>query len=167
MAITLLSEKIISQIAAGEVIARPASVVKELVENSIDAGSRRITVEVAGAGSALIRVIDDGLGIPADQVETAFLRHATSKISQLHDLENINSLGFRGEALPSIIAVAGLEIITSTGGEPTATKLAYKGGRLEARSWGGGGGGAASGAPEAPLLPLRIFSMIYRPGGNI
>ncbi|MCI5623729.1 MULTISPECIES: DNA mismatch repair endonuclease MutL [Anaerostipes] len=112
--IQLLDQKTIDNIAAGEVIERPASVVKELVENSIDAKANAITVEIKDGGMTLIRVTDNGCGIPKDQVKTAFLRHATSKIQSVEDLMTVSSLGFRGEALSSISAVAQVELVTKT-----------------------------------------------------
>ena len=115
-------------IAAGEVVERPASVVKELMENAIDAGANAVTVEIARGGMALIRVTDDGCGIPADQAATAFLRHATSKISTEHDLEAIGTLGFRGEALAAISAVARVELLTRTQDEELGTALTLEAG---------------------------------------
>jgi len=114
MSIRVLAPELVSKIAAGEVIERPASVVKELMENSLDAGASQISVETQGGGIELIKVSDNGAGIPASEAELAFHRYATSKISNVADLENISSLGFRGEALPSVAAVAEVEISTQT-----------------------------------------------------
>lgn len=125
-----LSDILANQIAAGEVIERPASVVKELVENAIDANSQQIDILVEEAGVKSIRIIDDGDGIDADQVTKAFLRHATSKITSRNDLFRVHSLGFRGEALPSIASVADVVLETATAGVEQGKRVHYKGGEL-------------------------------------
>ena len=104
--IHLLDQAVIDKIAAGEVVERPGSIVKELCENAIDAGASALTVEIRDGGVSLIRVTDNGEGIAPDQIRTAFLRHATSKITEVEDLTTIRSFGFRGEALSSISAVS-------------------------------------------------------------
>ena len=126
--IHILDQKTIDQIAAGEVIERPASVVKELVENAIDAGATRVTVEIKDGGIALIRVTDNGCGIPAEDVRRAFLRHTTSKLRDAADLVGIGTLGFRGEALSTISAVTETEMITKTPEALTGTKYVIRGG---------------------------------------
>jgi DNA mismatch repair protein MutL len=128
MSIKILDRETINQIAAGEVVERPASVVKELVENALDAGATQIGVEIRGGGIQLMRVTDNGIGILASEVELAFERHATSKIRSPQDLQNISSLGFRGEALPSIAAVADVEVVTCAEGEPSGTYLSLEDG---------------------------------------
>ena len=128
--IKVLESFVADKIAAGEVIERPVSAVKELVENSIDAGAGSIIVEIRGGGKSYIRVTDDGCGISFDEAETAFLRHATSKISGITDLDNIVSLGFRGEALASISAVSRLTMVTRTADEVSGVKLVLHGGRV-------------------------------------
>ncbi len=117
-------------IAAGEVVERPASVVKELMENAIDAGATALTVEIGHGGMTLIRVTDNGCGIPADQAATAFLRHATSKIASEYDLEAIGTLGFRGEALAAISAVSRIDLLTKTAEEPLGTALTLEAGQV-------------------------------------
>ena len=132
--IQVLDQKTIDQIAAGEVIERPASVVKELVENSIDAGATAVTVEIRDGGTSFIRVTDNGSGIEGDQVATAFLRHSTSKIRAVEDLFHVASLGFRGEALSSIASIAMVELITKTADAEEGVRYVIEGGaekRLE------------------------------------
>ena len=127
--IQVLDQVTIDKIAAGEVIERPASIVKELVENAIDAGADSVTVEIRDGGIDFIRVTDNGCGIPHDEVRSAFLRHSTSKIRSVEDLMHISSLGFRGEALSSIAAVTRTELITKTGDCEFGTRYVIEGGK--------------------------------------
>lgn len=127
--IHVLDDATIDKIAAGEVVERPASVVKELVENAMDAGAHAVTVEIKEGGIEFIRVTDDGSGIEHTQVRNAFMRHATSKINSVADLMSLNSMGFRGEALSSIAAVAKVELVTKTRGDITGTRLCLEGAR--------------------------------------
>ena len=129
--IHVLDQITIDKIAAGEVIERPASVVKELVENAIDAGSGSVTVEIKEGGISYMRIADNGCGIARDDVQNAFLRHSTSKIRAAEDLEHIASLGFRGEALSSIAAVSQVEMITKTKEQLLGTRYQIAGGKEE------------------------------------
>src|ERR1035438_5235490 len=132
--IRILPDQVANQIAAGEVVDRPASVVKELLENALDAGANRIRIEVEAGGRRLIRITDDGQGMNRDDALLAFERHATSKLRTADDLLSIDTLGFRGEALPSIASVARVTLETSTGsfanGESTGTRLEIAGGKI-------------------------------------
>lgn len=127
--IHVLDQVTIDKIAAGEVIERPSSIVKELVENAIDAGATSVTVEIKDGGISLIRIMDNGCGIAQNEVRSAFLRHSTSKIQRVEDLAHISSLGFRGEALSSIAAVTQTELITKTAEEELGTRYIIEGGR--------------------------------------
>jgi DNA mismatch repair protein MutL len=134
MPICVLEPTVAAQIAAGEVVERPASVAKELVENALDSGARRITVEVRGGGLRELKVQDNGCGIPADEVELAFARHATSKLRDADDLWAIATLGFRGEALPAIASVAQVVCTTRAVGEELGVELRVAGGELQGRT---------------------------------
>ena len=126
--IILLSQDTIDKIAAGEVVERPASVVKELVENAVDAGANAVTVEIRDGGTSLVRITDNGCGIPKEQVRIAYMQHATSKIRKVEDLLTSDTLGFRGEALSSIAAVSQVEMITKTAGSLTGVRYVIEGG---------------------------------------
>ncbi len=128
--IRVLAPEVVARIAAGEVVERPASVVKELVENALDAGATAIAVESRGGGTAFIQVSDNGAGIASAEAATAFERHATSKLASFADLESIGTLGFRGEALPSIAAVAEVEMVTLAAGDAAPTYLHLRDGRV-------------------------------------
>src|SRR5215208_3597952 len=130
MPIQILPELVVAQIAAGEVVERPASVVKELLENALDAGATKINIEVEAGGKRLIRIIDDGEGMSRDDAIVAFERHATSKLRTAEDLESITTLGFRGEALPSIAAVSKLFLRTKTENDVEGTEVEFNGGKL-------------------------------------
>lgn len=147
--IKLLNQETIDKIAAGEVVERPSSVVKELVENAIDAKATAITVEIKEGGTSFIRITDNGSGIEHAQVPIAFLRHSTSKIRQVEDLLSITSLGFRGEALSSIAAVSQVELITKTYGELTGTRYVIEGSKEVANE--------EIGAPEGTTFLVRNF----------
>src|SRR5260370_2327629 len=128
--IRVLSDTVANKIAAGEVVERPASVVKELIENSLDAGATQIRIDVDRGGRKLIRVADDGCGMLRDDALLAFERHATSKLSDVKDLLSISTLGFRGEALPSIASVSRLLLETRSADEPTGATVEIAGGKL-------------------------------------
>ena len=145
--IAVLDQNTIDKIAAGEVVERPSSVVKELVENAIDAGATAITVEITDGGKKLIRITDNGSGMDAEQVPLAFLRHATSKIEKVEDLTHIASLGFRGEALSSIAAVSQVELITKTPSAISGTRYVIEGGKEQSLE--------EMGAPEGTTFLIR------------
>ena len=145
--IAVLDQQTIDKIAAGEVVERPSSIVKELVENAIDAGATAVTVEIADGGKKMIRITDNGGGMERDQVPLAFLRHATSKIEKVEDLEHIASLGFRGEALSSIAAVAQVELITKTPSALSGVRYVINGGVQESLE--------DMGAPEGTTFLVR------------
>ncbi len=157
MPIRILEPRVAAQIAAGEVIERPASVVKELLENSIDADARDIRVEIREGGRALIRVHDDGMGIPSIEAGLAFQRHATSKISSLEDLDHLQTLGFRGEALASIAAVAQVTLLTHRDGEDVGALLRMVDGREAAHEpYGGATGTVLTVENLFAAMPARL-----------
>lgn len=147
MPIKILPPEVTSKIAAGEVIERPASVVKELIENSLDAGSTEISVEAHNGGVSYLRVTDNGCGLSAAEVEIAIRRHATSKITGLDDLEHIHTLGFRGEALPSIASVCEVEILTRDSGSSAASYLHLENGKVSGRE--------KKGRPQGTTITVR------------
>src|SRR5436189_2052156 len=149
--IRLLSEILASQVAAGEVVERPASVVKELVENSIDAGARKIEVIIRRGGIALIRVVDDGCGMDRDDALLSLERHATSKIRTAADLASVATLGFRGEALPSIASVSRFRLTTREPDAVAGTEIVVAGGKIETVRDGG----------EAPGTQIEVRSIFY------
>src|SRR5699024_5370469 len=147
MPVRKLPVHLVNQIAAGEVIERPASIVKELVENSLDAGARRIRVEIERGGARRIRVSDDGRGIPRQDLALALSAHATSKIESLEDLEGVGTLGFRGEALPSIASVSRLRLASRVMGADSGYEVEAEGGTLsELRP---------AGMPEGTMVEVR------------
>ena len=149
--IRLLPDILASQVAAGEVVERPASVVKELVENSLDAGARKIEVSIRRGGISLVRVVDDGCGMDRDDALLCLERHATSKIRSAADLSAISTLGFRGEALPSIASVSRFRLSTREAGAVAGTEIAVSGGRIETVRDGG----------EAPGTQIEVRSLFY------
>src|SRR3954467_7805492 len=149
--IRLLPEILASQVAAGEVIERPASVVKELVENSIDAGAGKIEVSIRRGGISVIRVVDDGCGMDRDDALLSLERHATSKIRTAADLAAITTLGFRGEALPSIASVSRFRLTTREADEVAGTEILVNGGRIETVRDGG----------DAPGTQIEVRSLFY------
>ena len=149
--IQLLSEQVASQVAAGEVIERPASVVKELVENSIDAGSKKIEVMIRRGGISSIRVVDDGCGMDRDDALLCLERHATSKIRTGHDLAAISTLGFRGEAMPSIASVSRFTLTTREHHAVAGTEILVNGGKIDYVRDGG----------DAPGTQIEARSLFY------
>src|SRR5256885_10410502 len=149
--IRLLPETVASQVAAGEVIERPASVIKELVENSLDAGARKIDIFVRRGGISYVRVIDDGCGMDRDDALLSLERHATSKIRSVADLEAIGTLGFRGEALPSIASVSRFRLTTREKEAVAGTEIIVNGGKIDFVRDGG----------EAPGTQVEVRSLFY------
>src|SRR5438270_9034978 len=149
--IRLLSETVASQVAAGEVVERPSSVIKELVENSIDAGAGKIDVLIRRGGISLMRVVDDGCGMDRDDALLSLERHATSKIKSVSDLEAIGTLGFRGEALPSIASVSRFRLTTREKDAVAGTEIVVNGGKIDVVRDGG----------EAPGTQVEVRSLFY------
>src|SRR5213082_1764150 len=149
--IRLLPETVASQVAAGEVVERPASVIKELVENSIDASARKIDVLIRRGGISVVRVIDDGCGMDRDDALLSLERHATSKIRSVSDLEAIATLGFRGEALPSIASVSRFRLTTREPNAVAGTEIIVNGGKIDIVRDGG----------EAPGTQVEVRSLFY------
>src|SRR6516165_7637888 len=149
--IRLLPEIVASQVAAGEVVERPASVVKELVENSLDAGARKIDIVIRRGGISLVRVIDDGCGMDRDDALLSLERHATSKIRSVSDLEAIGTLGFRGEALPSIASVSRFRLTTREPNAVAGSEIVVNGGKIDIVRDGG----------EAPGTQVEVRSLFY------
>ena len=149
--IRLLPETVASQVAAGEVVERPASVVKELIENSIDAGSRKIDIVIRRGGISLVRVIDDGCGMDRDDALLSLERHATSKIRSAADLQAVSTLGFRGEALPSIASVSRFRLTTREAGAVAGSEIVVNGGKIDIVRDGG----------EAPGTQVEVRSLFY------
>src|SRR5678815_1243770 len=149
--IALLSEEVASQVAAGEVVERPASVVKELVENSLDAGAKRIEVLIRRGGISMIRLVDDGCGMDRDDALLCLERHATSKIRTGHDLSAIRTLGFRGEALPSIASVSRFRLATREHNALAGTEVIVNGGKIESVKDGG----------DAPGTQIEVRQLFY------
>jgi DNA mismatch repair protein MutL len=147
MAIHLLSDQLASQIAAGEVVERPSSVVKELVENAIDAGATTINIDIQNGGRQLVQIADNGSGIPTDEIETAFLRHATSKLTTVDDLNAIATLGFRGEALAAIAAVSQVTVVSRAAGDNAGTRLTLDGGKVTSHE--------TVGAPQGTVIAVE------------
>lgn len=156
--IHLLPDSVANQIAAGEVIQRPASVVKELVENAIDAEAEEIHVLITDAGKTCIQVIDDGKGMSETDARLSFERHATSKIREAADLFALRTMGFRGEALASIAAVAEVELKTRPASEELGTRLLIAGSKVESQE--------AVSCPKGSNFPSRTYSSIFLPGVN-
>lgn len=163
MTIRRLDPEVASRIAAGEVVERPASCVKELVENALDSGAGRISVFVEGGGLELIRVVDDGSGIPREDLPLALERYATSKLRDVEDLRDISTLGFRGEALPSIAAVSEMTITTRTREQDSGAALTVRGGQiLSVQEWGGPPGTTVTVRDLFFNVPVRLEFMRSR-----